>query len=552
MIYILAFIILLGVLIFVHEIGHFLVAKYFGIKVEVFSLGFGHKILKKKWGETEYCISVIPFGGYVKLYGDDPTAKVPDSQRHRSFSEAPASKRFLIVAAGPIFNLVLAIVIFGVIALTGEPQISSYIADVKYQSQAWKAGFRPGDRITSINDNTINTYPEIQKFIEEAGPKLSSATVLRGNSTISIPFTPKVVEKPNIFREMTPTPSLDGFSVISPAPVVGISNPNSLAAKAGFKTGDHIVSINGVPIERWSILREYLINIAQTDLHFVVKSDEETYDLDLNLPKKYFQLAPTTKLSFLGLHSSSMFIDEVSPDTPAFIAGMKAGDRIISINDDILHSWDDFRETVQTFEGDAPLAIKVERQGNIETFTLKPRLEEHRTPIEGKRPEGILRIGAISQLEFGPVDMYTFSTLNPVKIVSYAFTQTWHWFYLTCLSVYKLVTGQVPLQAIGGPIFIGSLAGSSLQQGFYYFIRMMAIISVNLGFINLLPIPVLDGGHLVFFGWEMIRRKPLSLRMQTIAQQIGIAILLLLMVVVMFNDVRRYWGNLMDYFTGLF
>lgn len=550
--YLFAVVLLLGILIFIHELGHFLVARRFNIKVEVFSLGFGPKILKWKGKETEYCLAIIPFGGYVKMLGEDPTVELPPEERLRSFSHVAPYKRFLIVAAGPISNLILAFFIFAAIPLIGEPKISSYIAEVTPSSPAWTAGFRPDDRIAEINNTAVNTFEDVTNIIRESNGKKLTALIKRGNQTEKIEFTPTLKTLDNEFGEKESAYVMEGFLTAAPLPVIGISNPQSLAASIGFKTGDQILSANSVPIKSWPILREYLRNVAQSDLEFKVQSKKETYDIDLNLPPKFFKLQPDAKLEYIGLHPSELFINEIIPDTPAFKAGLKAGDRIISVNGNQIHNWDEFRLQIQEWDQKNPLAIRAERNGSIESFTIVPRLEEHRVPVAGKLPKDQFRIGAVSEVKFAPQDVYTFYSYNPITLVKYGLEKSWYWFYMTFESLVKLITGKVPIQQLGGPIFIGSLAGSSFNQGLYYFLRIMAIISVNLGFLNLLPIPVLDGGHLTFFGYEMIRRKPPSQKLQIAAQQVGIVLLLALMVLVLFNDIHRYWGNFRDIISRLF
>src|SRR3990167_4828262 len=212
MTYLIAVVILLGILIFVHEMGHFLLGKYFNVKVEVFSFGFGPKIFRKKWGETEYCVSVVPFGGYVKFFGYDPSKKVPDHLKERSFFFVSPVKRFLIVAAGPVSNLILAFFIFAFIAIIGEPLISSYIADVSPDSPAWEAGFRPGDRITSLNEQPVHTFEEIFEIIRESEIKPMSATVFRGGIEETIQFTPQITDSVNYYGEPVKIPSLPGLS----------------------------------------------------------------------------------------------------------------------------------------------------------------------------------------------------------------------------------------------------------------------------------------------------------------------------------------------------
>ena len=494
---------------------------------------------------------MVPFGGYVKFFGDDPSKKVPDHLKERSFFFVSPVKRFLIVAAGPVSNLILAFFIFAFIAIIGEPLISSYIADVSPDSPAWEAGFRPGDRITSLNEQPVHTFEEIFEIIRESEIKPMSATVFRGGIEETIQFTPQITDSVNYYGEPVKIPSLPGLSIDSPTPVVGISNPQSIAAKAGFKTGDRIISVNGNPVNSWSLLREYLLSTTTPALHFIVQSEKEKFDVDLKLPEKYFSLSRSAKLEFLGLHPTELFLGEILPDSPSFQAGLKPGDRVISIDGEPVPTWEAFSRKILAWNGENPLELRVERQGKIETFKISPQLQEHRAPIVGKLPKDQFRIGVVSQLEFAPKDFYLFSTWNPIKITTFAAKKTWHWLYLTVESLVKLITGKVPLQALGGPIFIGSLAGSSLERGLYHFLNIMAIISVNLGLLNLLPIPVLDGGHLLFYGMEIVFRRPTSMRLQTIAQQIGVTLLILLMILVLYNDIRRYWGSFKDYFSGL-
>ena len=347
---ILSTVVVLGILIFVHELGHFLVAKRMGVIVLRFSLGFGPKIAAVTRGETEYRLSLIPLGGYVKMLGEDSEEEVTEEQRERSFQNQAVRKRFAIVLAGPLMNFVLAIVIFTLIyAFAGMPERLPEIGSVNPGSPAEQAGIQAGDKVLSINGTPIRIWDDLPERIEKNGEKPLKMEISRGEQTLSITVVPAVDEVKNIFGE---------------------------------------------PVKR-------------------------------------------------------------------------------------------------------PL------------------------------------IGVVAS------EKYSVRKVNPLYAGYYGLEQTWELSKLFFLTVVKLIERVVPLHTLGGPILIAQMAGQQAQQGLVALINFMALISVNLAVLNLLPIPVLDGGHLLFFTIEAIFRKPLSLKKLEWAQKVGLLVLLTLMVVVFYNDIMR-------------
>jgi regulator of sigma E protease len=349
---VLGFIVVLGVLIFFHELGHFLCARAFGVGVEKFSLGFGPKLAAKTVGRTEYRISAIPLGGYVKLVGESPDAEIDPEDLDASFSDKHVFKRMLIVASGPLFNFFLALVIFfGIFSMAG---------------------------------------------------------------------------------------------VIVMEPVFGEIRAESPAEKAGLTARDRVIAVDGVPIETWTEMAEKITVGGGAALWLTVDRDGEIFDVRIT-PEKM----PMENL---------------------------------------------FGETVDRY------VIGVTAAGEVVTKRLNPA---------AALVESIHR--------------------------SYMITE------LTIVSVAKLIKGSIPADNLGGPILIAQMAGEQVRQGFINLLFFIAVVSINLGILNLLPVPVLDGGHLLFFTIEAVRGKPLSIPIREKAQQVGLFLLMMLMVFVFYNDIMRFF-----------
>jgi regulator of sigma E protease len=345
---ILAFVIVLGVLIFFHELGHFLVARIFGVGVEKFSLGFGPRILGKTVGRTDYRISLIPLGGYVKMVGDEPDAPIEPALLPIAFTHKPIWQRFVIVAAGPLFNLLLALVIFFLVFLTS------------------------------------GTY------------------VLQ--------------------------------------PVVGEVDQDSPAAQAGLMKGDLVLRIDGVAVEDWETMAAKIAESQGRPITIEVARGET---------QQRFQVIPE-------------------------------------------------RRAAQNLFGE-----------DIQRYVIGVRSAGDYTPVKLSLPAA-----------------FTMS-----------FKHTWDVIELTVVAVGKLIMGKLPATALGGPIKIAKMAGAQAREGLVNLLWFTAVISINLGILNFLPIPVLDGGHLMFFAIEILSRRPVSLKIREVAQQFGIFLLVLLMIFVLYNDI---------------
>jgi regulator of sigma E protease len=358
---IISFAIVLGLLIFVHEFGHFIWAKFFGVKVLKFSLGFGPKLISKQYGETEYVVSAFPLGGNVKMFGESPgeiaEERLSPSELKRSFATRPVWQRFIIVAGGPVFNLIFAMFLFFIIIFFAglpQPVDTTAIAGVGQNSPAAEAGLQAGDTITAIDGKETRLWEDVSLLIRNSEGREVVITVRRGDETLEIAVTPRMEKTKNIFGE--------------------------------------------------EVGERYMVGIS--------RSEEVVYE----------------------------------------------------------------------------------------------------------------KVGFMKSLQAG-------------------INQTWSWMYLTVMGLIKIIQNVVPASELGGPILIAKIAGERMEAGWVNFLYFMGVLSVNLGILNLLPIPILDGGHLVFFSVEAILRKPLNLRTMEILQQVGLVLLGTLMVFVFYNDLVRVFSG---------
>lgn len=545
--YLVSFILLLGPLVFVHEFGHYLFAKLFNVRVDIFSMGFGPKIFKKKWGETEYCVSAIPLGGYVKLFGQDPTEVIDSKNKHRSLNAQEAWKRFLIFIGGPLFNFLFAIFVFSVLLVVGEPHVAAVVDRVVPSSYAEKAGFRSGDVVTAIDKKVVTKFEEVNQIILDAPGKELVFRVKRGADVKELKATPKAEPGFSIYGEAVDVGEIEGLTPFGRHPVLGVSSPNSDVAKAGIKTSDEIVTLNGKPVKNFESFEKEIaqINSNPTIKQFTLGIMPHAFDYwepeNKPLPSKSASKEITLKnrpLKELGVFSSELFVYSVIAGSPAEKAGLKAGDRLISVDGDVLHSFSQLRGFVQRAgEQRGKMELVLERAGKKISFEVIPNSNEVTGP--SGQPAKQFVIGVYPLFVQSEPTMFFERIFNPFTLTVESWSRALDLSAKTLVSIKKLVTRQVSMGTLGGPILIGKLAGDSMQRGVSSFLKVMALISISLAIFNILPVPILDGGHIFLLLVEVIRGKPITLRQSEVVQQIGLTFIVFLLVVVLLNDFSR-------------
>jgi len=536
---ILGFLAVLAPLVIVHELGHFFFAKLFNVKAEVFSVGFGPRLFTRKWGETEWCVSAIPLGGYVKLLGEETESDKPltEEELKRSLPRQAPWKRFFIFFGGPLFNFLWAIVVFAVIFVIGEPQVSNVVGRVVEQSIAEKAGLRSGDRIVSIDGQLTDKWEEVDHYISAHPRQTLNLDVDRaGTGRIVVSVETTATRGFNHLGEFTTLGAVEGMSEFPRATTIGVSNPETVAWKAGIRLGYSISEFQGVPVKTWEEVQALYQGVTagtEASLKLVNQKGKDPVELKLLRAHDTETLTEAT-----GMHSSELFVEKVMEKTPAEQAGMQAGDRLLRVNGKGIYSFIELRNAIQS-AGEAGEVAKVEweRDGKTIAADITPASTAGTDPALRKVVQHT--IGVVPALVRAEPVLTVLRILNPITLVYKATERMLSLTSKNFASIGKMFSGSVSVGTLGGPILIGKLAGESLSQGLISFLTMMGILSIGLGVLNVLPVPVLDGGHLLLLAIEAVRGKPLSLRQMEVLQQVGLALILLLMLVVMRNDVLR-------------
>lgn len=529
---ILGFLVILAPLVIVHELGHFFFARLFGVRADVFSIGFGPKIWRRKIGETEYCVSAIPLGGYVKLFGEEPGVELSPAERPRALQHQAAWKRFFIFFGGPLFNFLWAILVFMVILALGEPQLKSIIGRVLPGSEAEVAGFRSGDRVRAVDGKPLERFHDLLGVIQENPGKTLHFDVLRSSTPKTITAIPSSEEGFSPYGEIKQVGRLDGILPAARAPLIGVSDPASIAARAGLRTGDKIARMEDRQIRNWEDFESafHLLPLDAKAAHLEL-SDGRKVELPLPRVRK-------SPAQDWGLHSSELFVKETLPSSPAQAAGLQMGDRVSAVSGMPVTSFFAMKDAIQEAgEKTGVVEFRWERAGKVIESKILPTKSTERDPALKKKNQ--FTIGVLPMLEFAEGETILERETNPIFLVSKSIARVADLVWKNLVSIGKMFKGEVSVGTLGGPILIGKIAGDSLERGLIAFLSTMAILSVGLGILNVLPVPVLDGGHLLLLVVEVIRGKPLSVRQIEIAQQVGLSLILLLMVVVMRNDLSR-------------
>lgn len=510
---ILIFIIFLGPLIFFHELGHFFFARLFGVRVEVFSLGFGPKIFKHVRGGTEYALSLIPLGGYVKMFGDDPFSETVLTEEEKSvaFNHKTKWARFWIVFGGPFANLILAYCLYVGLLAGGEKVPETKVGVVTEKSVLYQKGLRTGDVLVGINDEKILSFDDFNI----KGSKIEKITVKRADQKI----------------EMAVDMGLESFIQEFVSLVSVVKRPIVTNAK-----GEHFyLSLTQKPTEFSTSFEEistaykgtaYLYNFKQVDDKIEIDPASESL-ISADPTKNILDI-----LIGLGFFPVDLTVKNIVMSSPADKAGIKKGDILLKLEGVPLRSFEELRVTLQKFEDGKAVNVAILSDGKELTKQLIPEVKE----IEKKKTK---IIGIESGVEYIPPKLIISKADSIGAALTGAFTRTWDGVVKTFNGYKKLITREVSLNNIGGPLAIGKVASDSFNISLSMFFRLMAIISINLGVINLFPIPVLDGGHIMFLIFETFNGGPLSRRKIEIAQKVGVSLLFFLIFIALFNDITR-------------
>jgi regulator of sigma E protease len=441
------FLVAIGILVVVHEFGHYLAARLAGVKVLRFSVGFGTPLLSRRFGrdQTEWTLAALPFGGFVKML-DEREGDVPAAEAHRSFNRATVWRRIGIVSAGPIANFLLAIVFYWALFLNGLPALKPMIGEPPAGTPAALAGLVAGDEIRRVNGAETPSFQDLRLNLLRAG----------------VAQAPLVLEL------------ADGRSV----------------------------RLNAPPLETESLERDTLRPLG------IVRYDPE--------------IAPV--------------IGKVLPDGAAARAGFQPGDRLITADGKAVANWQDWVQVVRQHPAQS-LRIEFERQGQRRLLTVVPDAVDE----AGKR---IGKIGAGPQVDEAVLaTLMTEVRYGPVEALWRGAAKTWDMSLFTLEMMGRMVLGQVSWKNLSGPLTIADYAGQSASLGWISFVGFLALVSVSLGVLNLLPIPLLDGGHLMYYVAEVFTGRPVSERTMEIGGRIGMTLLLLLMSFALFNDLQRLIGG---------
>ena len=542
--YVFYFVLLIGVLVFVHEGGHFLVAKLFKVKVHVFSLGFGPRLFGRRGKETDYRVSAVPIGGYVKMLGEDPSEVVQAEDAGRAFTDKPRWQRFCIIAAGPVMNMVFPLFLHFGVGLTIDRVAPPDVGFVVPGMPGAAAGLEPGDRIVAIDDEPVESFDEVIAIVGPQPGRALEIELVRDGRPIRRTITPSAVRRSVIVASEKETVGQIGVYAAYVAAVVGIDDPQSPAALAGLRTFDKIETIDGAKIEKFADASRAVAKTAGRTIEIAVRHlkpdaaapfDDADYEAQQAIARVEVPYG-ARGLAEIGALEPGDFVAHVVPNGPAAKIGLQRGDRLLTLDGDLAGA-----VQIERGLGAAPdicHALAWSRKG--EAFSRPYRLAF--VPAGEKKDLGIAQDAYVNG--FSVHMPFVDSRIdNPARFsgaIRYAISETRDGMRLIAIGFKLLFRREVSLESIGGPLMIGQLAGMAGQEGAVSFIWMMALISLNLGIINLLPIPILDGGQILIIAVEAVIRRPLSRKLKERIMLVGLALLIALMLFATRNDIMRF------------
>lgn len=595
------FLVLIGVLIFIHEFGHFFFAKLFGVRVDRFALGMGPVVpfLSFTKGETEYAICAFPIGGYVKMFGMQPEElydeygdPYPEEEVQRAFVRKPIWQRFIIVLAGPMMNLIFPVLVYYAFALGTAALPPAQVGQVFTDNPAAQAvpltagapkGLQAGDTIVSINGEPLRYWRDLTGHVRGAIGQELKVRVRRGDKELDYKLTPASYTETDRLGLMRETYGLIGVSVASYGPVLGIQDREGPAAKAGLRSFDRVVSVDGAAVKRFVDLQEAVRTSGGKPLKLAVARPQALGDflgggMNVSAPVVDVTVQPVQRdgVWALGAEPAEMFLADVAPESPAAEAGLRVGDKLLSVANcegegDALtcgqakpynnmqplkiaiqqRFWEQMQADTDVRADTIKLAFKVAyaRDGQRAETTYRPVVRMIPNSFNEPTPE----------IWFGIDTVETYAMPDPISVpwgdrfaigLEKGVSQTWRFTQMMFNGIVHLIQGKVSTDTVGGPIMIFDIASKAGNAGWEAFLRTMAIISINLGLVNLLPIPLLDGGHLMLFSIEAIKRKELNARTRQVAYYVGLGMIVFLMLLAFKNDIERYWERFADWFNA--
>ena len=634
---------LLGVLVLVHEFGHFSIAKLTNVKVLRFSIGFGPKLIGFQWGETEYRVSLVPFGGYVKMLAqessedippgvlavdpdggaakaglrpgdrirsvfnepvnnwteiqialiehDDLTvpieverlgeplsfeierseifpcrlgevdrfARIPEAHfpdvgatigdhepdRRRAFYHKPLWVRFAVVFAGPAASLLFPILIYFIYFLSVDELPSTRIGQVLADSPAIRAGLMPGDRIVEVDGVETPYWSSMAKIIRKHAGDTIALKVERGGAVIDLSIVPETASFTNQIGDKIKHGRI-GIVADTIPPIVGPGGEASPAFKAGVRLGDRVTALNGQPMTFIWELEQQLEEIRSSGRAFLLTLSRPAGGEETEAEEIKVKVVPARRGDgsfWTGLYSADTIVDSLGGGSPAEEAGFRAGDRVLSVEGRAVSAWVSVEQVLRE-KMEQPIRFVIERNGRPHKLVVKQK-KEIKTGEMGEEYT-VFHFGAWSAVKR---EQWLEGEMVPVEnTLAFAASSSWTTLVditLLELRVFgKLLHGDIPIKMLGGPIMIFDIAGRAAERGWQYYLWIMALISINLGILNFLPIPVLDGGHLMFFTIEGLTRRPINQHIKERAIMAGFIMLMMLMALVFKNDIERYWDSI--------
>ncbi len=537
------FALLCSALVFVHELGHFAWAKIFGVKVLTFSIGFGPKILRLHGRETEYCIGLFPLGGFVKMLEETRQDVVLPEDRRRTFEAQALWKRFIIVLAGPLMNVVFPALLFFAV-FVGEQRFAPPTVGIVLPNHPAEGKLVPGDRVLEVDGERISTFAELHRAVAASPGKELKLKVFRSNEQIDVAIVPeeKVVPKPLGIVDRV---GEIGVKPNRPAAVVGVARPDAPAYRAGLRTFDLVTEVRGQPIKSFADLE-----LALRDNHG--ETVPVTYLRPTVVPRALGALSDLAvyesgvaaltpdpgsgePLVRTGLEPVDLYVADVVEGSAEWSANLRPGDRILEVDGTVVPAWSALRERLLAAP-EKPHTLTWQRDGRRLGGTIELRREEWVDESAQRQTRFFVRASNWAPtVEEKPVQAN-----SPLLFAARsALDETYDVARFIVVGIVRIIEGKVGLSTLGGPISVYDLVGEERSKGVSYFMWAMAVISINLGLMNLLPIPVLDGGHLVFLAFEAVLRRPLPLRIREAASLVGLVLLVAVMGIAFKNDVVK-------------